>query len=308
MGITTVLVMITLMYTLTSKLPDTMLTTAIDGYFVLCIFVVVANILEFVMVHFVLRSLDRRKKLIAERRKHLSHLLSLVRKGGTGAAGAPAAPTVSPHARDSPGATAAAAVLEGNTEPLQAATPSPSGGVPGAGARAAGDGKAGEDGSQQQSGEQLSPGPGGRADPPSRPTQQPQQTTAAQEAELEEAFKVFHQDDSGAIDVADLRVILESMGALHQEVAQLIDLFNRDQKGKLKFAHFSDLMIQASTVAKEPNFRGTEVSALTCCGKGVTRSTVDRIEGWYRRIIPAGFITLTVIWFIAIGATAPDDG
>eukprot|EP01062_Namystynia_karyoxenos_P076483 TRINITY_DN750_c0_g1_i2.p1 TRINITY_DN750_c0_g1~~TRINITY_DN750_c0_g1_i2.p1 ORF type:complete len:592 (+),score=149.28 TRINITY_DN750_c0_g1_i2:77-1852(+) len=314
MGITTVLVLITLMYTLTRSLPETNKATAMDMYFVLCIVVVAGNMAEYALVNNLLKALSRRDRYLEGRRKHLHSLLSLVRKskgaaGGEGSRQADNASTGQAAESDPPLPRPPPPSPEDmhepkpkhrSTEPVDTAQPGrrSNGGAAGVATELPVTSPASQEETPLHSGDII-------AGPQHVDLDELLET---QRAELREVFLMFDQDRSGEIDCHELRVIMETIGANEQEVQHMMTLFDRDNSGTLDFQEFAALLIQASALNRSLQFHPSEVRAITFCRAGVTHSSIDQFEHIFRCTVPAVFTVLSGIWFMIIAINMPEEG
>jgi len=68
--------------------------------------------------------------------------------------------------------------------------------------------------------------------------------TEEQQNDIREAFRLFDSQDSGVIDIKDLKVALRALGfePRKEEIKKMISEVDKDNSGKLTFENFLNLM------------------------------------------------------------------
>eukprot|EP01065_Artemidia_motanka_P001009 TRINITY_DN10474_c0_g1_i1.p1 TRINITY_DN10474_c0_g1~~TRINITY_DN10474_c0_g1_i1.p1 ORF type:complete len:628 (+),score=186.83 TRINITY_DN10474_c0_g1_i1:73-1884(+) len=325
-SVTTLLILISLMFVITGEIVAVPYITLMDTYFVVCFIVVTLNVVEYVVVNRLNQRLAQREKEVTERRKNLEAMVSVVKN--MAADGLEGHDSRVPLETPQPNTLIAdmprviqppppGLLADGDQVVSEPSLPAPTPPSPTADAGV----KAAEialslaawntDVFKTSDGRMMLNADDDVPDPPSDSTRErnsapekPDEVAPEMLAELQDAFRLFDQDRSGAITVGELVPVLRSMGCSDAAIRNMVRKFDDDNSGRIEFLEFVEIMRHHTDLRGVPQAFAREARAIRIFatvrgGIAVTPARVQAFEVTYRRVVSTSFVAATFMWMPA---------
>eukprot|EP00755_Sulcionema_specki_P020648 Sspe_Gene.72470::Locus_43278_Transcript_1_1_Confidence_1.000_Length_1994::g.72470::m.72470/K05196/GLRB; glycine receptor beta len=306
MGVSTVLILITLLYTLTQRLPEVSYILALDLYLILCLFTVFCNSAEYTVVNYMQTKMRMREDDLELRRRAAAAINQSHPKKVTGKPPDNPIPLVFPDSRAFSAGDNVCVWFEGawhraliiamgkQTVDVRWEDGSESCAVPLSLVSNAEGPPPDSPLADTKTGKAalLSPSEGSTSkenDPPMSP--RGQKISKKELADLKELFAMFDKDKNSTLCREELSPMLEAMGMSPTDVQRLYELGDQNKDGRIDQQEFIHLLHGQLRL-----IHGSARS-VTCLCFAVSRGKLHNFERIYRTASPSLFVLLTGIWF-----------
>lgn len=304
LGVTTVLVLVSLMITLTRAIPAVGETYALDFYFLVCYIMVMGGVMEYTLANWVLVRLRRASENLQRRQDVEKHMVKAAKDAGSMAVSvawqAATKSPLTPRGRCTP--VDNEPIERQDSEPVPHATLTSVGDIGGA---AAGAGLMIRGGGSTP--DLFCPTEHGAAGAAS-PRLSPKSEEKWQEAGLKEMFYLFDEDRDGHVSMKEFAPTIARVTEFQRQPlsqAQIMEhvwnSFSKD-KEELSIEEFMECMEPLAPIL----LRSRQGMSLVC-GKVWTRHTVSMLEKRYAYIAAACWFIFNVAWFGCVMCLSDSD-